>query len=529
MKKLALLITIFIFSFAVAGCFTESTTIKFVKAPNSLYRVGYDINEIKNTVTISIDGVVKTLAEAERDFGSDISVTGLNLSSVGTRTLVVKYLSATIYFEYKVVGDNVNVPSVDPDISWYNDEEDEFVIDSPEELYGFAELVNREEDPKDFAGKTVKLGADIDLTDYVWVPIGQGVRKTITSYDSADSIQGAIDNFDPNYIIYNETQEFEGNTYYLDKKGTRLPLNYALIIDPSETSDNIKGFLKIESDGTTSTYQAFKCGDKSEALVESVFKGTFDGQNHTIKGLSDIGYNPQDVSYYYTNSFTLVKGYVFGLFGRATGDVTIKNLKMTDVAISGKYYNVSEFVSNFLDSAGAVLGCYVNSNIGSITIENCEVLTGSVSGSDAVGGVIGRIYNAKNFNFKNIKNYVTVNADIKVGGILGYMSADKGSSPNIKFENCANYGNVTSSSHAGGIASYFGHPSGKDTPTYIVTLINVVNYGNVKTNYESSSYVGGIVADGRLSNYIIATNTNSYGSLYHRDTLIPNQGVPVND
>lgn len=521
MKKLALLITIFIFSFAVAGCFTESTTIKFVKAPNSLYRVGYDIDKIKNTVTISIDGVVKTLAEAERDFGSDISVTGLNLSSEGTRTLVVKYLSATIYFEYKVVADNVNVPSVNPDTTWYDDEKDEFVIDSPEELYGFAELVNRKVDPKDFAGKTVKLGADIDLTDYVWIPIGEGVRKGLKPSTPNADMAAAIAELNDNFTLYDHQDPDSG--LYLDKAGNELPENYALIIN---TANDLVGF--VQYDAVAGKWTAYQNEGVNDSVTESVFKGTFDGQNHTIKGLSDIGYNPQDVSYYYTNSFTLVKGYVFGLFGRATGDVTIKNLKMTDVAISGKYYNGSEFVSNFLDSAGAVLGFYQGLDTGSITIENCEVLTGSVSGSDAVGGVIGRIYNAKNFNFKNIKNYVTVNADIKVGGILGYMSANKLVSPNIKFENCANYGNVTSSSHAGGIASYFGQQSGE---TFNVTLINVVNYGNVKTNYsKSSSFVGGIVANDRLfNNYISATNTNSYGSLYHRDALIPNQGVPVND
>ncbi|MBR4057103.1 MAG: hypothetical protein IKK00_03085, partial [Oscillospiraceae bacterium] len=47
------------------------------------------------------------------------------------------------------------------DTTWYNDNDTEFTITTPEQLAGFAQLVN--EEGNTFAGKTVKLGKNIDL------------------------------------------------------------------------------------------------------------------------------------------------------------------------------------------------------------------------------------------------------------------------------------------------------------------------------------------------------------------------------
>lgn len=46
------------------------------------------------------------------------------------------------------------------------------MISDADDLAGLAELVNRTENPVSFSGKTVKLGADIDLGGKEWTPIG---------------------------------------------------------------------------------------------------------------------------------------------------------------------------------------------------------------------------------------------------------------------------------------------------------------------------------------------------------------------
>ena len=51
------------------------------------------------------------------------------------------------------------------DTSWYNDTDTVFTITTPEQLAGVAVLSSN------FSGKTVLLGADMDMTGYEWTPI----------------------------------------------------------------------------------------------------------------------------------------------------------------------------------------------------------------------------------------------------------------------------------------------------------------------------------------------------------------------
>ncbi|MBP3371871.1 MAG: hypothetical protein J6L88_05025, partial [Clostridia bacterium] len=85
------------------------------------------------------------------------------------------------------------------DTSWYNDTDTEFVIMTAEQLAGFAELVDG---GNNFAGKTVKLGQNIDLSNIVFEPIG--------SYRKDTPFKGTFDG--QNYTIFNMSQ----NTWALN-------------------------------------------------------------------------------------------------------------------------------------------------------------------------------------------------------------------------------------------------------------------------------------------------------------------------
>ena len=73
---------------------------------------------------------------------------------------------------------------IDADISWYvgHENDDIYILKTPEQMFGFAALVNGTAKDKDgkkipsknFNGKTVKLDNDIDLSGYSWTPIGLG-------------------------------------------------------------------------------------------------------------------------------------------------------------------------------------------------------------------------------------------------------------------------------------------------------------------------------------------------------------------
>lgn len=60
---------------------------------------------------------------------------------------------------------------IETDTSWYDESKEKFTLSDAADLFGFAKLVN---EGNNFSGKTVELAADIDLTGYVWTPIGSG-------------------------------------------------------------------------------------------------------------------------------------------------------------------------------------------------------------------------------------------------------------------------------------------------------------------------------------------------------------------
>ena len=89
------------------------------------------------------------------------------------------------------------------DISWYSSTEIEFTISTPEQLTGFAELVNG---GNNFEGKTVKLGANIMLNDTAnwknwassppaneWMPIGREKSSLLGILIVAGPFNGIFD------------------------------------------------------------------------------------------------------------------------------------------------------------------------------------------------------------------------------------------------------------------------------------------------------------------------------------------------
>lgn len=170
-----------------------------------------------------------------------------------------------------------------------------------------------------------------------------------------------------------------------------------------------------------------------------VFQGTFDGQGHKITGLTNTGFKISSV-YSGSNDTTPheYKEYVFGLFG-SVYNASIKNIVMANVNIDLACDEKEKVVG---DSVGAILGFAAGDKATGVTIENCDVLSGSIVGYDAVAGIVGRSYSGK-ITIENCKNAATVTAIRRASGILGYTNTSyikDGGSAAIK--KCTNSGNV---------------------------------------------------------------------------------------
>ena len=252
------------------------------------------------------------------------------------------------------------------------------------------------------------------------------------------------------------------------------------------------------------------------------FKGTFDGNGHTIKGLTltaDQFFNPDNPNSHYTSKnyanydsngdgsgYTHVRGY--GLFASIEKGGVVKNLILEGVKVDIEVSTADVGGSTTYNAAGAIAG------INAGTIENCVVKSGSVkiygggskSGVNRVaGGVVG--WNMKQVSQKYINN-VDGGSD-NDDNLLGLG----------KIINCINYASVEANGRrkgtydilsAGGIAgkSEMAATSEKNSGTNLhvdATLIQgCANFGSVKTSGKTgTAYVGGIAGSGISSTDII--------------------------
>ena len=224
------------------------------------------------------------------------------------------------------------------------------------------------------------------------------------------------------------------------------------------------------------------------------YRGTFNGDGHTISGL----YIKFTADYQ-------------GLFGYVGSEGAVKDLSVSgSVSVSGSEYvggiagqnggriTDCDFTGS-VTSSGNFVGGVVGWNLSSGNVENCyNTDSVNVSGS-CVGGVVGLNHGP----VKNCYNTGEVSATSNVGGVVGYNI-------NSTVENCYNIGEVSGGEDVGGVVGY--NYSGSVTTCYNTGEVSGNSYvggvvgrnesgGTVKNCYNigevSGSYVGGVVGDNR--------------------------------
>lgn len=265
----------------------------------------------------------------------------------------------------------------------------------------------------------------------------------------------------------------------------------------------------------------------------NAFKGTFDGNDKTISGLT-------------VGSIGADNG--AGLFGIVDGG-TVMDLPLSGVSIDTDSKN-----------AGAAVGLLVNG----ATVSNVTV-SGSVKAPDGAGGIVGRM--AISGTIENCTNNAAVEATSTcAGGIVGkaYYTAE-GSEMTIS--GCTNAGEVTGDYAAGGIAGLSAaNISGCENDAAIKagteaggivgeqTMYGIIsgntNRGEIKNNETGGTAYGGIVGWARYANstddyplhdtIVIKDNTNSgnisassaslgtggiVGSVYNQATITGNSNT----
>lgn len=300
-------------------------------------------------------------------------------------------------------------------------------------------------------GKEVESSEQITVT----LPIGKGLKNVKVNHngepmDSADysynSATGVVTikttSFSPFTIMFEQVNPGEPWDGSVDTEGLventnadektitiATPGQLAALAEQVNSGNDLKGY-------TIELVNNLKLGGREWTPIgtgSNYFRGTFDGKNHTISGLTITGNNDK-----------------VGLIGNFNG--TIKDLTLTDVNISGRdnvavvaafsgYTDKNGIVSN-VDVKKAVItgGHYVGTifgyGYGWSTISDCDVedvtitvtpylVNNEYDNGDKVGGLVG--FTGDGGSNKIINNTVTkatITAYRDIGGLVGYSYTD---------------------------------------------------------------------------------------------------------
>lgn len=251
--------------------------------------------------------------------------------------------------------------------------------------------------------------------------------------------------------------------------------------------------------------------EPSSGYVSEAYAGTFDGANHTIKGLS----------------VNLTSSTGAGLFGTVCG-ATIKNLKVEG--------NVSA-------SSSVFVGGIVGRTQTSATIDSCSfagtVTSTKKSGAAGTAGIVGRV-NTGTVTITNCANTATINGTGAIAaGILG-----NGGSNKVTIENCYNTGAISGQYYASGIcgSSTIKAQTSSIRNCYNSGTITATNggsyYAGITANFKgtiSNSYYANPAADalaGTTPATAIAVTSpeglaDKLGNAFKEDTAGANNGYPI--
>ena len=283
------------------------------------------------------------------------------------------------------------------------------------------------------AGQTMwrqNLGTDpypvLEDTHYIVFASGSvrcdGSATASTTFTNNSSAQVTPSSHDASFLTEGSCHVCsQMNTQYLgiDSKG-----RYKIA-----SADELLWFAKLVNSGANKSASAVLVADidlsskewtpiGNYTTLNSVYSGTFDGNGHSIKGLS----------------VNTSSSYI-GLFGYTEGATIL------DVTLSGASVKAASY-------AGLLVGAASGTTIKNITID----ATSTLQGTTCVGGVTGYLYTAS--TIENCHNEATITCTSqKVGGIAGYVNGS-----NIKIDLCVNKGTIIAKKYtnSGGIAGCLG-------------------------------------------------------------------------
>ncbi len=295
----------------------------------------------------------------------------------------------------------------DANIDWYDEQDYNFYLDTPQELAGLAKLVN---DGITFEGKTVniKTGSPINLgvdPSKEWTAIGTSQTPFLGTFNgNGNSISGLYSNSD---------EQYHGLFGYIGQGGRVEDVNLSGELRATGTASIVGGLAAVNAG------VIYNC--TSNITINA------SGASSTAGGL--VGINELSGSIYSSDNINNVNGKmkVGGLVGQSFG--LVKN--------SSNSGNISQ---------GNITGGLVGDNNGTIFASTNE---GLVEGNGNVGGLAG-INGGMVLACNNLAN-ITADGATSAGGLLGL---NIGSLSNSYNTGSVTGKNISDSMYLGGLVGY---------------------------------------------------------------------------
>lgn len=317
-----------------------------------------------------------------------------------------------------------------------------YIISTQEEWNEFAYSIYTGQ--KDYSGKFVKLNTDIVISN--------GTHK------------------DTNGNTLNFSAEVTPNNNASDPKNSKSNSGYNLAGNISQGSDNLTQSIVVQYTNESNVITI-------NGIVTPSFKGTFDGNGHTIT-INSTNYNHR-----------------MSVFPNAGGgSTTFKNLTILGSIKAG---------TTTSDAAYDVAG-FVGKPFGAIKFENCTNAA-NIQGLRVVAGIAGFSTGTAPLEFVgcvnkgNIESYEmstwTKSGTQELGNQLDYQYGTGGltafATSSIKFESCLNTGNITGGAKVGGIV---GRVTNANSDKSTLEIYNCANTGNI-TSFEYNPYISSSDSD----------------------------------
>ena len=405
------------------------------------------------------------------------------LSFLTALALCLGFFPGTAWAEESAGGNWTDNLTTAPD--GYIEEADTITITTPEALAWLAVLVNSET-VTEFAvnptyGKTVVLGADLDLGGKYWVPIGNGKKIPNAFIGSFDGNGHTISN------LTIESQEGE----------THLGLFGVLHFNNSDGTPSVRG-VTIEHASITTNHFDRRC--YAGVLAAEVI-GEGDISGCTVSGTINCKETSQN----------LYVGGIFGSLNPTVGNPDKMYLKVdrcfADVDISGAPMYAGGFVG-YLSSCGEITNC---GSTGDVTMTNPYADYPSAAGFiGAFGTANGKVNLESCYATGNVSLHSSSSETqfVYAGGFAGCIDLFDGSTVQGCFKGCMSSGDVTvtaSDSESPMVGGFIGN--GGQSP--VLSITDSYSTGDVTATNGVNVLGGGFVGFGAVT----AENCYSLGNV----------------